>query len=96
MKNFRIITNELDGLRIADMSHIFFQIQNMKHDGGFDCNFMNMNFVNEIRSGFYSVFLFKCSMCNLEKKISSTKIVPNSNNWSINKATVNSSIAIGK
>lgn len=65
----------------------------MKHDGGFDCNFMNMHFVNEIRSGFYSVFLFKCNMCNLEKKISSTKIVPN---WSINKAAVSSSIAIGK
>jgi len=78
------------------MSHIFFQIQNMKHDGGFDCNFMNMNFINEIRSGFYSVFLFKCNMCNLEKQISSTKIVPNSNNWSINKAAVSSSIAIGK
>jgi len=56
---------------------------------------MNMNFVNEIHSGFYSDFFFKCKMCNLEKKISSTKIVPDSN-WSINKATVSSSIAIGK
>jgi len=90
LKNFRIITNEIDGLRIVDMSYIFFQIQNIKHDGGFDCNFINMN-----RSGFYSDFLFKCKMCNLEKKISSTKIVPDSN-WSINKAAVSSSIAIGK
>jgi len=77
------------------MSHIFFQIQNIKHDGGFDCNFMNMKFVKEIRSGFYSVFKFKCKMCNLEKKISSTKIVPN-DNWSINEAAVRSSIAISK
>ncbi|CAI6376082.1 unnamed protein product [Macrosiphum euphorbiae] len=53
-----------------------------------------MNLVNEIRSGFYSDFLFKCKMCNLEKKISSTKFVPDSN-WSINKAAVSSSIAIG-
>jgi len=89
------MTNEIDGLRIVDMSHIFFQIQNIKHDSGFDCNFMNMKFVNEIRSGFYSDFVFKCKMCNLEKKISSTKIAPN-DNWSINKAAVISSIAIGK
>lgn len=77
------------------MSHIFFQIQNTKHIGGFDCNFINMDFVSEIRSGLYSEFIFKCKMCNLEQKISSSKNVPKSN-WSINKAAVNSTIAIGK
>ncbi|XP_022160750.1 uncharacterized protein LOC111026879 [Myzus persicae] len=43
-----IMTNEIDGLRIVDMSHIFFQIQNIKHDSGFDCNFMNMKFKKKL------------------------------------------------
>lgn len=77
------------------MAYIFCQIQNIKHDGGFGCNFINMNFVREVRSGFYSDFVFKCVMCGIEKKISSSKNCPK-NNWSINKAAVNSTIAIGK
>lgn len=94
--NFRTnTTNEINGHRIVDMSHIFVQIQNMKHDGGFNCNFLNMNFVCEIRSGLYSDFIFKCGMYNLEKKISSTKVLSN-DKWSINKAAVNSTIAVGK
>ncbi|XP_029346456.1 uncharacterized protein LOC107884527 isoform X2 [Acyrthosiphon pisum] len=63
------ISNEIDGHRIVDVAHIFFQIQNIKHDGGFGCNFIDMNFVREVRSGFYSDFVFECKMCGIEKKL---------------------------
>lgn len=83
----------MDGHRIVDMAYIFCQIQNIKH--GFGYYFINMNFVREVRSGFYSDFIFKCKMCGIEKKISSSKNGPKSN-WSINKAAVNSTFAVGK
>ncbi|KAF0709507.1 Uncharacterized protein FWK35_00023410 [Aphis craccivora] len=43
-----------------------------------------MTFVREVRSGFYSDFVFECKMCVIEKKISSTK-----------NTAVNSTIAVG-
>lgn len=54
---------------------------------------MNMEFLYEIRLGFYSEYWFICKMCNIKQKIQSVK---NSSEWSINKSVVNSSIAIGE
>jgi hypothetical protein len=62
----------------------------------FGCNFMNMEYISEFRRGYYSQFLFKCKMCNIQKNIYSSKFDENlQNQWSINKAIVNSTIAIG-
>jgi len=57
---------------------------------------MNMEHISEFRKGYYSQFLFKCKMCNIQKKIHSSKIDETpQNHWSTNKAIVNSTIAIG-
>lgn len=62
----------------------------------FGCNFMNMEYVSEFRKGYYSQFVFKCKMCNIQKKIYSSKFdETHQNQWSTNKAIVNSTIAIG-
>lgn len=74
---------------------MFNQIQNNIHDGGFGCNFMNMEFLYEIRLGLYSEYWFKCKMCNIKQKIQSVKNSPTTD-WSINKSVVNSTIAIGE
>lgn len=56
---------------------------------------MNMDFLYEIRLGFYSEYWFSCKMCNIKQKIKSVKNSPTTD-WSINKSVVNSTIAIGE
>lgn len=85
----------MNGKRIVDISYFIEQVQNSEYEGGFGCNFNNMDFVSENRSGVYSEFWFICRMCNIKKKICSVKEFPTTN-WSINKSLVNSTIAIGK
>lgn len=36
-------------------------------------DFIDMNFVREVRSRFYSDFVFECKMCGIEKKINLRK-----------------------
>lgn len=95
MENYSETFNEIPGKRIVDVSYLFEQIQNNKHDGGFGCTFNDMYFISEDRRGCYSEFWFKCRMCNIKTKICSVKEYPKTN-WSINKSLVNSTIAIGK
>jgi len=60
----------------------------------FGCSFINMKYISESRKGYTSQFLFKCKMCNIEKKINTFKETPQ-NSWSTNKSIVNSTISIG-
>lgn len=88
-------TDILIGRRIVDIGHIFNEIQNSRHSGGFGCSFLDMIFKREEINGFFSIFYFHCKMCGIEKKISSEK----PNNFEcipINKAVVNATLAIGK
>lgn len=50
---FRILTDHISGRRIVDIDYIFKQIQNNSHGGGLDCSFINMDFVSDIRYGFF-------------------------------------------
>ncbi|CAI6342668.1 unnamed protein product [Macrosiphum euphorbiae] len=85
---------EIIGRRIVDLSYIFAQIKNVNHDIGLGCSFIDMDFVSEDRRGCYSECWFICKMCNIKSKICTVKESPKTN-WSINKAIVNSTIAIG-
>lgn len=82
-------------MRIVDLSFIFSQIKDLNHDIGLGCSFFDMDFVSEHRRGCYSECWFKCKMCNIKSKICTVKESPKTN-WSIIKAIVNSTIAIGK
>lgn len=53
-----------------------------------------MEFVEEIRLGFFSKYIFKCKICNLQEVIRSEENCNNSY-ISINKAIENGTIAIG-
>jgi len=86
---------EISGYRIVDIGYVFSQILNCTHDGMFGCNFTNMEYVSEFRKGYFSKFLFKCKMCSVQKQIYTSNDTQNSS-WPINKAIVNSTIAIGK
>ncbi|XP_050537060.1 uncharacterized protein LOC126903111 [Daktulosphaira vitifoliae] len=86
-------TNCLEGRRIVDIKHLFKQIQNSKH-GKFDCSFLDMEFKNEIRKGYNSVFYFKCKMCGTTSSFTSEN--QNENKYlEINQAIVNGTLAIG-
>jgi len=82
----------IDGRRIVDIKYIFETISNIKHEP-FGCNFSNLRFIKECRSGFYSRFIFKCKVCNKQEVISSE--CPN-NPLSINFAMVTSTINTGQ
>lgn len=82
-------------MRIVDLSYIFTQIKDLNHDIGLGCSLFDMTLVSEDRRGCYSECWFKCKMCNIKSKICTVKESPKTN-WSINKAIVNSTIAIGK
>ncbi|KAL4120567.1 hypothetical protein QTP88_013237 [Uroleucon formosanum] len=84
---------EIIGRRIVDLSYIFAQIKNVNHDIGLGCIFIDMDFVSEDRRGCYLKCWFICKMCNINSKICTVKESPKTN-WSINKAIVNSTIAI--
>ncbi|XP_022166128.1 uncharacterized protein LOC111030767 isoform X3 [Myzus persicae] len=91
--NESITSKQLEGRRIVDIRHIFNQIQNCKHKGGFGCSFMDMKFENEIMKGFSSVFYFRCKMCDIVDQITSES--PEKLYMPINKALVNATLAIG-
>lgn len=91
---YRFHTTPLSGRRIVDINHIFKQIQDYTHKGGFDCSFMSMVFVSEKRIGFFSKFKFKCQMCKIETIISTEPT--NETYLPINKAVINGTVAIGK
>lgn len=84
--------NEI-GRRITDMSHVFNSILNVWHPGGFGCSFVNNEFVREQVDGFYSKWIFKCKMCNIQTVLSSEevgrRIMP------INDAAVHGIVASG-
>ncbi|KAE9545550.1 hypothetical protein AGLY_001093 [Aphis glycines] len=86
--------NILNGRRIVDIGHIFNEIQNIRHSGGLGCSFSDMIFKREEINGYFSIFYFHCKMCGIEKQISSEN-TKNIECIPINKAVVNSTIAIG-
>ncbi|XP_034232805.1 uncharacterized protein LOC117640414 [Thrips palmi] len=45
------------------------QIQNDRHSEAFGCSFKNSEFQREVRKGFQSILVFKCSMCNEETRL---------------------------
>jgi len=79
----------------VDIGYIFEQIkQTNKHEGGFDCTYNEMEFIEEKRYGFFSKYIFKCKMCNIQQIISSEDINDDSY-MSINQAVVNGTISVG-
>lgn len=56
-------TENLIGRRIVDIKHLFDCIANIQHKP-LDCNFTNLKFCTEKRTGNISKFVFKCAMCN--------------------------------
>ncbi|XP_050065628.1 uncharacterized protein LOC126554615 [Aphis gossypii] len=89
-----IITKSLEGRRIVDIQHLFTQIQQSKHDK-FDCSFIDMEFQNEIRKGFNSVFKFKCKICGIQSSFYSENI-NESKYLGINLAVINGTLALKK
>jgi len=73
--------------------HIFDQIRNGNHGIGLGCTFIDCEFLKEVRSGYFSSWIFKCKMCNMLTEIESEKndlgCIP------INKAVVSGTYAIG-
>jgi len=79
----------------VDIGYIFEQIRLInKHEGGFDCKFNEMEFIEEKRYGFNSKYIFKCKMCNIQQIISSEDN-NNASYMSINQAVVNGTVSIG-
>ena len=77
-----------------DIGYIFEQIKlTNKHEGGFDCTFNDMEFIEEKRYGFYSKYIFQCKMCNIQQISSENH--NNDSYMSINQAVVNGTISVG-
>jgi len=88
----------LAGRRIVDINYFFKQIQENLHTGSFGCNFLDMDFVSEIRVGFLSKFKFKCRMCGIKTLILSEKTEKTgepTEHLPINEAAVNGTLSIG-
>lgn len=71
---------------------MFDQIKNSNHGGGLGCTFVDCDFVKEIRSGYSSLWIFKCKMCFIKIRINSER---NCDYIPINQAATNASIGIG-
>lgn len=63
------------GRRIVDVMHIFDQIRNGNHGIGLGCTFIDCELLKEVRSGYFSSWIFKCKMCNMLTKIESEKMI---------------------
>lgn len=89
----KYIVRSLNGRRIVDIRHLFTQIMNSRHEK-FDCSFLDMDFISEIRKGYSSKFKFVCKMCGITSFISTEN--ENENNYMpINQSIINGSLAIG-
>lgn len=77
-----------------DIAFLIQQIQ-IKHKGPFGCSFIDMEFQLEVIHGFYSIFVFKCNVCNIESKLYSENIQQNQH-MLVNKVVVNACQSIGK
>ncbi|KAE9522485.1 hypothetical protein AGLY_017146 [Aphis glycines] len=91
LRNTFQMIQSLEGRRIVDIQHLFKQIQNSRHDR-FGCSFLDMEFINEFRRGFSSIFKYKCKMCGIQLNISSEI---DQKSESINLLANKSSIRIG-
>lgn len=77
---------DLEGRRFVNIKHVFESIKSIKHEG-FDCTFSDLEFSNEIRKGFLSIFLFTCKVRNKKEIIYSEN--PTDSVININMAVVN-------
>ncbi|KAL5237229.1 hypothetical protein ACI65C_004639 [Semiaphis heraclei] len=84
---------DLEGRRFVNIKHIFESIKSIKHLG-FDCTFSDLEFTNEIRKGFLSIFLFTCKVCSKKEKIYSEN--PSDNIININMAVVSAVVNTGQ
>lgn len=91
---FRTQQDALSGRRIVDISFLFKSIS-LIHHTPFDCSFQNLVFKHEIRKGFFSEFLFECSLCRKKEIIYSEP--PNANEkLSVNTAIVTAVLNTGQ
>lgn len=60
---------EVCGRRIVNIFNLFEEIKNIDNHEPFDCSFKNMIVIGEKRIGFKSIFIFKCSMCQIKKTV---------------------------
>lgn len=81
------------GRRFVNIKHIFDSIQSIKHEG-FDCTFSDLKFVNEIRKGFFSTFVFTCKVCGKKENIYSED--PSDSIIDINMAVVSAIVNTGQ
>lgn len=75
----------LNGRRIINIAYFFERISKINHHP-FDCSFKNLIFVEEKKNGFYSEFVFVCTICNTKEIIESEN--PNTLLMDVNKAFV--------
>lgn len=90
------IYSNLFGRRIVDIKFVFDQIlasKNQNHIKGFDCSFVDSEFIKETRKGFKCWWLFKCKVCNIESIIQSD--IDDKHKIPINEAVANASIVVG-
>jgi len=83
----------IEGRRFVNIRHIFESIQSIKHVG-FDCTFSDLEFTNEIRKGFFSIFVFTCKICGKKENIYSEN--PSDSIININMAVVSAVVNIGQ
>jgi hypothetical protein len=83
----------LEGRRIVNIRHIFESIQSIKHIG-FECTFRDLEFVKEIRTGFFSKFCFICKICHIQENIYSEN--PSGSTMNINMAVVSAVVNTGQ
>lgn len=80
----------LSGRRIVDINNLFAQIRQMRHSN--ECHVEDMICMQEVRKGFLSTFIFKCTVCGYEQEIRSSS---DGNSVDINKAAVLGITSIG-
>lgn len=83
----------LDGRRIINIAYFFEKTSKINHQP-FDCTFKNLVFVKENRNGFYSEFLFNCTICNTNEIIESEN--PNTSLMDVNTASVTALVNSGQ
>lgn len=85
------------GRRIIDIDFFFQQIRDISdHEPLGTCDFRYMKLTSEVQKGAVSVFTFKCSMCHIIKKIStSQEATTPSSEADVTKSLVFGAITIG-
>lgn len=85
----------LNGRRVVDLDYLLRYPKLMGRHEPFECSFLDMEPVSELRKGFKSTVTLKCSMCNMKSTLCTEDPAKSDEYMDVNTAAVSGAVSTG-